>query len=118
MPESKPKHTPGPWVANNTHVTTKDAWRLSIAYAPYRVIDANAVPSLAEAEGNAALIARAPELLAENERLRAQLAELREAAREADSVLTDLELVSSSDQPLVNGALSHLRTALARTPAE
>ena len=76
MPESKPtaKHTPGPW-DNRSRVTVirhteTGEWLAEVGGR-----------STQEARENATLIARAPDLLAENERLRAQLATLREAAQ-------------------------------------
>lgn len=73
------KHTPGPWRASISEYTTEVVTdnSKSKAVVNWMGFDDSDVPK-AEHEANAALIARAPELLEENAKLRELIAEIRQ----------------------------------------
>ena len=95
------KQTPGPWVVSSTFLVCDSEARIIAQCQPI------SVPLLSitvrEAEANALLIARAPDLLAENERLRAAL-------RRIDN-MTHLEMADG------DGARAIAETALAGSKA-
>ena len=78
------KHTPGPWQAGRRDTgTIVDGYESKWIYAGQKYIAAawgGDVSNWEEVMANAELIARAPDLLAENEPLRPALKELGEAA--------------------------------------
>lgn len=91
---SNDKHTPGPWKASGTLVYRAGY----VNHNTHRIADADpftdTIP-LKQCEANAQLIARAPELLAENERLRVAL----QAFVDSDELAYDL-----GDHPLIRQA--------------
>ena len=70
-------HTAGPWTVGTTHIQTADGWASFVVKGPdgksVACCTSNTTRARAEIRDNGQLIARAPDLLAENERLRAAL---------------------------------------------
>jgi chromosome segregation ATPase len=83
MPESKPKHTPGPWNyswrTDGIEIWAPDSGQHVATLEHYS--KARGVEHVCRRE-DAALIARAPDLLAENERLRSEVQRREDANRE------------------------------------
>jgi hypothetical protein len=102
------KHTPGPWKVAGRAIETENGETIAVA-ATYFIPQSEAIGW----EGDAALIARAPDLLAEVERLRAALEYL---LRQADNVRIHTVAGAEGDA-LVHAWVNsrdHARAALAR----
>ncbi len=76
------KHTPGPW-----HRNVNAAYPIYAGDPPNHTLIAVALPGAPEREANYDLIARAPELLAENAHLRATCNELAAALKYAGELI-------------------------------
>lgn len=120
------KHTPGPWKSAPDFMgpdTYSEGDAIAVFPANGGVCICEVVarngqgisrPDIqAQAEANARLIASAPELLADNERLREVNAELLEALQYAESVLTLVEC--TGERQIGNGVcLDVVRKAIAK----
>jgi len=72
---SAPQSTPGPWIFNETR-SSRGLLAITTADCTQNIADVFGLPLAEVGHANAALIARAPDLLAECERLRAALADV------------------------------------------
>lgn len=82
-------HTPGPWFFTGLKIHAKDAEMPGIPWVIAHVSDDAFYEGLNPAAPNSALLAAAPELLAENERLRDALAEILQVVPRIDAIPQD-----------------------------
>lgn len=99
------KHTPGPWTvcigsSGATIYPDNNANHPLVLHFEWSDEPGNGA-LIMEAQANAALIARAPDLLAENEALRAQAQELREALLHVVSIADEQFTSSYSHRPQI-----------------